>query len=167
MVSSIVSKKYHCTDFGIVAHKKVLSVLVCPGKEEKDKESQTSNILAKVLKLKGKVIIGDKALKKDPKECSDLAKVWYERYRLPFVFARFCYQSDAKKYQKLAKKFLNQKIKIPHYILKRYAKKNNLTHKEILNYLRFIEYNIDKKGQISLKIFLKKAKRYEKSSYLS
>ncbi|BCD62967.1 chorismate dehydratase [Nitratiruptor sp. YY08-26] len=152
MISSIVSKKYACTDFGIVAHKRVKSVIVCPGENKEDEESNTSNVLAKVLGIKGEVIIGDKALLKTD-GCIDLAQKWYERYRLPFVFARFCYKKNPKAYKALAKKFLHSHTKIPHYILSRYTKRSGLSHKEIKNYLQLIDYKIGRKEKQSLKKF--------------
>ena len=62
-ISSIKSQKEKSTDIGIVAKKDVLSVLSIPGVYTKDIQSDTSNILARVLECEGKIIIGDKALK--------------------------------------------------------------------------------------------------------
>jgi len=87
-ISSIKSKNKKCFDVGIIANKKVMSVLVCEGKNRDDFESNTSNVLAKILHIKGEVIIGDKALQiyfKDLKNCKDLANEWYKKYKLPFV----------------------------------------------------------------------------------
>ncbi|NPA04344.1 MAG: hypothetical protein GXO61_05710 [Epsilonproteobacteria bacterium] len=156
VVSSVVSEKYRCSDFGIVAKGKVLSVLLCPGEEKEDLESNTSNILAKVLNLQGKVVIGDKALKIKQKDCIDLAQRWYEEYKLPFVFARFCFWSRSQRYQKLADNFLRTKVKIPSYILKKYSKKSGLSRKEIEEYLKLINYRLGVKEKIALKKFLKK-----------
>ena len=90
-ISSIASRNEKYLDFGIVARNEVLSVLLIPGIEEKDYQSDTSNALSKVLNLKGKVIIGDKALNfyyENPQiEKIDLAKEWQNKYHLPFVFA--------------------------------------------------------------------------------
>ncbi len=154
VISSVVSKKYRCTDFGIVAYKRVASVLLCPGAHKSDKESNTSNVLAQILGLKGEVIIGDKALTQKRNDCIDLAQKWYEKYRLPFVFARFCYRKNSQAYQSLADNFLKTKIKIPSYILKRYAKRSGLSQKEILSYLRLIHYKIGHKERQALKKFL-------------
>ncbi|MRI59094.1 MAG: hypothetical protein C6H99_06285 [Epsilonproteobacteria bacterium] len=159
VISSIISAKYSCSDFGIVAHKKVASVLVCPGTHKKDEESDTSNILAKVLGLQGEILIGDKALRHKHKGCVDLARKWYEKYRLPFVFARFCYRKRPKAYQKLAKEFLEYRGKIPDYILKQYARRSGLSSKEIQAYLKLIGYTISIKEKRSLKKFLKIAKK--------
>ena len=159
VISSIFSAKYACSDFGIVAHKKVASVLVCPGENKTDSDSDTSNVLAKILDLQGEILIGDKALRQRDKRCADLARKWYEKYRLPFVFARFCFRKHSKIYQNLAEDFLKTPVKIPHYILKKYAKRSRLDQKEILDYLKLISYTIGPKEKRSLKRFLKLAKR--------
>ena len=160
VISSIFSSKYRCSDFGIVADKKVLSVLSCPGEYRADKASNTSNILAKILNAEGEIVIGDRALhRRKNGACKDLAELWYKKYRLPFVFARFCYRKNAKQYEKLAKNFLASHIKIPTYILKRYVKQSGLSQKEIKNYLTYIRYNIGIKEQYSLHKFLRLAKR--------
>jgi len=155
-ISSIKSKNKKCFDVGIIANKKVMSVLVCEGKNRDDFESNTSNVLAKILHLKGEVIIGDKALQiyfKDLKNCKDLANEWYKKYKLPFVFARFCVNKNYKQYEKLINKFLKTKVKIPQYILKQKAKKLGLTTKEVKNYLNLIYYKMGYKEKRSLKIF--------------
>jgi chorismate dehydratase len=160
-ISSIKTKNKKCFDAGIIANKKVMSVLICQGENKDDFESNTSNILAKILNLKGEVIIGDKALKryyKNSKNCKDLAKEWYKNYKLPFVFARFCVNKNYKQYEKLINKFLKTKVKIPQYIIKQKAKKLGLTTKEVKEYLNLIYYKIGYKEKRSLKLFLKKAK---------
>ena len=161
VISSIFSNRKNCTNLGIVAKEKVLSVIVCKGENRKDIESNTSNILAQILNIKGEVLIGDKALKryKKDKSCKDLAKLWFEKYRLPFVFARLCFHKDRKIYEKLSKKFLKQRVKIPMYILKRYAKRTDISTKDILDYLKLISYKIDKKEELSLKKFIYLSKR--------
>jgi chorismate dehydratase len=157
-ISSIKSKNRKCFDAGIIVQKEVLSVLVCEGENKDDFESNTSNILAKILHQQGEVIIGDKALKRyKDKNCKDLAKLWYERYGLPFVFATFCTNKNKQKYQKMVKKFLNSKTYIPQYILKKYSQRG-ITPKEIKNYLKLIYYKIGWKEKKSLKKFLKLAK---------
>ena len=110
-ISSIKSKNKNCLDAGIIANKKVLSVLVCKGENKEDYHSNTSNVLAKILKQNGEILIGDKALRRyyQDKTCKDLASLWYEKYHLPFVFARFCINKNKKEYQKMIKIFLNQK----------------------------------------------------------
>jgi len=156
-ISSIKSKNKICLDAGIIANKKVLSVLVCKGENKDDFESNTSNILAKILNQKGEILIGDKALKRyyKDKTCKDLASLWYEKYKLPFVFARFCINKNKKEYQKMINKFLSHKIYIPNYILKKYSKKTQISQKEIKEYLKLISYKISHKEKKSLKKFLK------------
>ena len=155
-ISSIESRKYQCTDLGIIAHKKVYSVLLLKGKTQPDPASATSNQLAKVLDLQGKVLIGDAALKHylDGEEGIDLAEAWHDKTALPFVFARLCYNKHGESIKKLAKKFAKSKVKIPQYILKREAKKRGITPKQLTWYLEYIYYEMDWKAKRSLKLFL-------------
>lgn len=155
-ISSVESKKCNCTDLGIIANKKVYSVLLLEGKNERDPASATSNQLAKVLKLTGKVLIGDAALKHYLKggEGIDLAEAWYEKTGLPFVFARLCYNQHGKAIRKLAKQFARTKVKIPQYILKREAEKRGITAKQLTWYLEQIYYTMGYKEKRSLKKFL-------------
>ncbi|QOG12662.1 MqnA/MqnD/SBP family protein [Arcobacter sp. FWKO B] len=159
-ISSIKSKNCKCTDVGIIAKDAVWSVLVLVNEPNKiDNESNTSNILADILGIQGKVAIGDKALKiyyKNQDEFLDLAQIWYEKYGLSFVFARFCYNKHKKYFEKIAKRFGASKIKIPQYILKNEAQKTSLTPKQILQYLEQIKYNIGIKEKKSLKLFFRK-----------
>ena len=124
-ISSIASKKCKCSNLGIIAKGSVYSVFVIPNKNGDDPDSQTSNYLAKILGLKGQVIIGDKALKYylDGGVGIDLAKEWHQKTNLPFVFARLCYNRHGKYIKKLSKQFTKSNIKIPQYILKKEAKK--------------------------------------------
>ena len=156
-ISSIESKKCNCTDLGIIADKKVYSVLLLPGENEIDPASATSNQLAKVLDLQGKVLIGDAALKYylDGGEGVDLAEAWYEKTGLPFVFARLCYNKHGDAVKKIAKQFSKKKVKIPQYILKKEAKKRGITPKQLTWYLEHIYYDMDDKAKRSLKLFLK------------
>ena len=159
-ISSIASRKCRCLDLGILARKEVRSVLLLPGKVQDDNESATSNVLAKVLDLKGQVLIGDKALKhylKNDDKAVDLAELWYKRQNLPFVFARLCYHSDSKRYKKLSKKFLRSPQKIPQYILKKASARTQIDQKDILEYLTLIEYRLDPHAKLSLKRFLRLA----------
>jgi len=152
-ISSIRSKNKKCFDIGIVAKKEVRSVLVCEGEGE-DIESETSNKLAKILNIKGRVVIGDKAFKE--KNCIDLANEWYKRYKLPFVFARFCVNRNYKKYEKLINEFLNSHQKVPYLTLKKYAQKIGITPKEAREYIeKVIYYKIGWKEKKALKLFLK------------
>jgi chorismate dehydratase len=154
-ISSIKAKNKKCFDAGIVAFKKVKTVLVCEGEGE-DYESATSNVLAKVLKQNGKVVIGDKAFKK--KKCKDLAELWYEKYRLPFVFARFCTNKNYERYEKLIKEFLKTKQKIPYSVLSKYAQKTGISTKEAKEYLdEIIYYELGWKEKRALKLFWRKA----------
>jgi chorismate dehydratase len=159
-ISSIKSKNKKCTNLGIISFKEVYSVFVVNGKNKKDNESDTSNALAKILNIKGAVTIGDKALKLylNNKEAikSDLSLEWYKKTKLPFVFARLCYNNHSQKIKKLAQKFAKQKSKIPQYYLKKAAKSKNITPNELKWYLEHIYYNIGYKENKSLKLFLKK-----------
>lgn len=158
-ISSIKSKRCKCLDLGIVAKKEVLSVLALKGEFKKDQQSDTSNALALALNIKGEILIGDKALyyyhnSKD-RDFIDLAKVWSDKYNLPFVFARLCFNQEKKYLENLSKKFLASNVKIPQYILKQYASKTNLTTKQIEEYLTKISYKISYKEKQSLKLFFK------------
>ena len=155
-ISSVSAKKFRHVDLGIIAKKEVLSVLVIPhAKDEKDIEAASSNVLAKILNIHGKVLIGDKALKHylDNKEYVDLAKKWNDRYNLPFVFALLCYHKDKNLYTSIEKRFLKQKVKIPYYILKQASQRTGIDEKDILNYLQFISYDLDAKAKLGLKKF--------------
>jgi chorismate dehydratase len=157
-ISSIASRNEKYLDFGIVAQDEVLSVLLIPGIQESDFQSQTSNALAKVLDLEGKVIIGDKALKfyhENPDVIKiDLAKEWKNKYNLPFVFAVLCFNSNKKALEKVTKNFNKQHIKIPQYILEQYSKRSGVSKNNILEYLKKIDYNLSLKEKRSLKLFL-------------
>jgi len=161
-ISSVESPKYNCTNLGIIANQAVYSVFVIKGDNKIDKESATSNQLAKVLGLNGEVIIGDKALKYylEGGEGIDLATAWYKKTKLPFVFAKLCYNCHGKIIHNIAKEFIRKPIKIPQYILKKEAKKRNITPKQLLWYLEHIEYKLDYKAKKSLKIFLASKRRY-------
>ena len=158
-ISSITSLGCRCTDLGIIADGPVYSVFVTPGEDEIDRESATSNVLAQLLGIHGRVIIGDKALKLylSGTEGIDLAQEWKEKTGLPFVFARLCYNRYGKKIESLASSFVRQRIKIPQYILKREAQKHGITPRELLWYLDHIHYRMDHRAKRSLKLFLKKS----------
>ncbi|MDD3498927.1 MqnA/MqnD/SBP family protein [Sulfurovum sp.] len=155
-ISSVESRRHQCTDLGIIAHKKVYSVFVLPGAEESDPASATSNRLAKVLGLKGRVLIGDQALQYylSGGEGIDLAEAWYEETELPFVFARLCYNRHRKEVERLAKQFSHTHARIPQYVLKREARKRGITPKELLWYLEHISYRMDHRSKKALKLFL-------------
>ncbi|CAA6818734.1 MAG: Menaquinone via 6-amino-6-deoxyfutalosine step 1 [uncultured Sulfurovum sp.] len=159
-ISSITSTSYNCTNLGIIGNKAVYSVLLREGKNKPDKESESSNALAKVLNLQGEVLIGDKALKYylEGGQGIDLATAWYQETGLPFVFGRLCFTSHEKFIQKVAKNFIKKPIKIPQYILKWEAQKRDITPAQLTWYLKHIEYNMNHKSKKSLKLFLKKSK---------
>jgi chorismate dehydratase len=161
-ISSIASRSEKRIDLGIIAKKEVLSVLLIPGKSEEDYQSQTSNALAKVLGLEGKVIIGDKALKfyheTAKEQFIDLAKAWQQQYHLPFVFATLCYNKNGKLLKKLTKKFNKRHIKIPQYLLQKYEQRSGISKQQILNYLQYIDYDMGIKEKRALKLFLKLTK---------
>jgi len=158
-ISSIASQKTKSLDIGIVAKNEVLSVLSLRGDDEKDYQSDTSNALAQVLGVKGKVFIGDKALQyyhnSSDKNFTDLAQVWKDKYNLPFVFARLCYNKNEKILKNMTKGFLKTKVKIPQYILKQYTKRSGLSASQIQEYLTKISYEISYKEKKSLKLFFK------------
>ena len=147
-------------DLGIIDKKEVRSVIVIPHAENViDTDSATSNILARILNIKGEVLIGDKALRYylQNKPHVDLAAEWNKRYNLPFVFALLCFHKDEKIYKKIQKNFLKQKIKIPQYMLKQASKRTNIAPKDILEYLEYISYHLDTKAKLGLKKFYRKA----------
>lgn len=155
-ISSINARGFQNVNLGIIAKKEVLSVLVIPNtKNAIDKESATSNVLSQVLGIKGEVLIGDKALRYvlEGNEYIDLAKVWNDKYNLPFVFAVLCFHKDKKRYKQIESQFLKQKIKIPQYILSLASKRTDVKNKDILNYLTYISYDLDSRAKLGLKKF--------------
>lgn len=162
-ISSIRAKGRKHVNLGIIAKKEVLSVIVTPNQKHlSDKESETSNLLAKILDLKGEVLIGDKALRYtlQNKPHIDMAKKWNETHNLPFVFALLCYHKDKNLYKKIEKNFLKKKIKIPRYILKEAASRTHISEEEILRYLTFISYDLDTKAKRGVKKFYKEAQKW-------
>ena len=160
-ISSVAAKGCRGAKLAIIANKEVQSVLVVPAASpKKDKASATSNKLAEVLDVNGEVLIGDKALeyylKKKP--FTDLAKLWYERYHLPFVFATLCFHKRNRLSATIEKNFGKYPTKIPRYILLRAAKQTNIPPQAILEYLTCISYTMDYKSKKSLAKFLAKAK---------
>jgi len=161
-ISSITAKKSRHVNLGIIAKKEVKSVIVIPSKtDKKDVESASSNLLANLLHVKGTVLIGDKALRYAlaNHDYTDLAKLWNEKYNLPFVFALLCYHKDKKIYERIEKKFLKREVKIPQYLLKKASKKTSITPHEIRKYLQLISYKLDYKAKSGLKKFYQEAKR--------
>lgn len=161
-ISSIRAKNYQHVNLGIIAKKEVLSVLVIPNeKSVSDSASETSNVLAKILNVHGEVIIGDKALRYylQKKQHVDLAKMWNEKHNLPFVFALLCFHKDRNLYKKIEKNFLKRKVKIPRYILNEASERTKIPQEEILNYLKYISYNLDTKAKKGLVKFYKEASK--------
>ena len=155
-ISSISAQKYKNVGLGIIAKKEVLSVIVVPSDfDEKDQESASSNVLAKILNIQGKVLIGDKALRYSLSSDAyvDLAKEWNEKYKLPFVFALLCYHKKQKLFASVQRRFLSQNVKIPQYILKKASAQTGIAQKEILKYLDYITYDLDTKARLGLKKF--------------
>jgi len=169
-ISSIYSFDFECTDLGIVADGAVFSVFVVTNKSKSknlkiDKASATSNALAKILGLSGEVIIGDRALKYylDGGDGVDLALEWKNRYNLPFVFARLCYNKRGKKIKRIIKGFQAKRWKIPQYIIKKEAKRRGVLTRDIKWYLNFINYELSFREKKSLKLFQKSLKNISKS----
>ena len=160
-ISSITAQHSHHFGVGIVAKREVLSVLSLPNAQKKDADSATSNLLAQLLDIHGEVLIGDKALRYyyGGGEHTDLCKVWYERTKLPFVFALLCTHHHTKELRKLSGAFVAKKVKIPYYILQTAARKSDLTPVQILHYLTFISYNVGTKEQQGYKKFVQEAKK--------
>lgn len=155
-ISSVSARKYKNVGLGIIAKGKVKSVISIAQKDdEKDKESATSNVLANVLNISGKVLIGDKALMHTltSNNYIDLSQEWYARYNTPFVFALLCYHKDRKKYMLIERNFLKQKIKIPQYILKQASLRTGIEVRDIIEYLELISYEYNIKAQHGLKKF--------------
>ncbi|MDR2639376.1 MAG: hypothetical protein LBC09_06050 [Helicobacteraceae bacterium] len=156
-ISSIRSRGQKGANMGILARKAVTSVLVLEGEFQPDAESETSNALAKLLGLKGRVAIGDKALKlyADGAKAVDLALAWREKYQTQFVFSKLCYTSGGGLIKRLEKRFFRRMTRrIPQYILQDRAKKSAIAAEEIGAYLNRLEYRIDKKAAKALKKFL-------------
>lgn len=161
-ISSIASRGEKRLDFGIIARADVQSVILIPGEEKEDYQSETSNALAKVLDLKGKVLIGDKALKyfhdSEDKNFIDLALAWQDKYNLPFVFATLCFNKNERYLKKVTRRFNKRKIYIPQYILEKYSKRSGISKEAILEYLKRIDYDIGIKEKRAIKKFLQLTK---------
>lgn len=156
-ISSIKAQKSHYVNLGIIAKKEVLSVLVLRSSpNSSDHESASSNLLAKLLGLEGKVLIGDKALRhylKGDSDAIDLAQAWNERYKLPFVFALLCHHDHKDKIQKLARDFKKRAVKIPQYQLHKAAIRTGVAPQNIQHYLTYISYDLDYKAKKGLQKF--------------
>jgi chorismate dehydratase len=160
-ISSIRAQKSSYVNLGIIAKKDVQSVILIPQDTgSRDIESASSNILAEILNLKGRVIIGDKALRYalENDDYIDLAELWHKKYNLPFVFALLCFHKEKKLYKRIEKEFLKRSVKIPRYILQKASKDTKISENDILNYLKLISYRVDYKADLGLKLFYKMAK---------
>jgi chorismate dehydratase len=161
-ISSISAQKSKHVGLGIVAKGEVRSVLVLPNTiDKKDVASASSNVLANILKQKGEVIIGDRALRYalSNSDYIDLAQLWRDRYNLPFVFALLCYHKDKQYYKKIERAFLKHRVKIPHYILQKASDKSSVSKQDILEYLKLISYKLDAKTSLSIKKFYKLSRK--------
>ncbi|MEA3491061.1 MAG: MqnA/MqnD/SBP family protein [Campylobacterota bacterium] len=160
-ISSVTSSKCRCSDLGIIADGAVRSVFVLEGEDEIDRESASSNMLAKILKLQGRVLIGDKALRHHLSggEGIDLAERWKDDTGLPFVFARLCYNGHSSTINSLTKRFTKQPVRIPQTILKKESRAKGIKPQELLWYLEHIHYEMDYKAKRSLKLFLRKSRK--------
>ncbi|DAB27953.1 MAG: hypothetical protein A2513_05675 [Sulfurimonas sp. RIFOXYD12_FULL_33_39] len=159
-ISSIRAKNYKNVNLGIIAKKEVLSVLIIPHVDSvNDSASETSNVLAKILNIRGEVIIGDNALRYylQNKPHVDLGEKWHEKYNLPFVFALLCYHKDEEFYKKIEKNFLKSRVKIPRYMLNEASTRTKISQNNILNYLKHISYHLDTKAKMGLRRFYKEA----------
>ncbi|MGB5966007.1 MAG: MqnA/MqnD/SBP family protein [Sulfurimonadaceae bacterium] len=156
-ISSIKAQKERYVDLGIIAKKEVLSVLLLPSEtDQEDRESASSNVLAKVLALKGEVLIGDKALRhylQGDENAIDLAKAWHDKYKLPFVFALLCYHRHDTEIKKLARTFKKERRKIPQYQLINASKRTGISTKAIQHYLTYISYELDNRAKAGLRKF--------------
>ncbi len=167
-VSSIMAlraqkERIYASKMGIIAHGQVMSVLCLLGEVGSDYQSATSNALLKVLGLKGRVLIGDRALKELLKQradgqCNyiDMGEFWYKREHLPFVFGRLCVKKHKNFYQRLICAFDKKSVKIPQFLLQRASHKSGISRQEILEYLRYISYRIGRKEKEGMERFYRK-----------
>ena len=162
-ISSIKAQKESYVDLGIIAKKEVLSVLLLPSNNfVEDNASASSNVLANILGLKGEVIIGDKALRhylSSDDNAQDLAKLWYEKYKLPFVFALLCYHQHDQEIKRLATTFKKCHSKIPQYELINASRRTGISPDAIQHYLTYISYELDHKAKAGLQKFWHLSKR--------
>lgn len=140
---------------GIIAKGAVWSVLLLPNAQKDDYQSASSNALAKVLGLKGEVLIGDRALvyKLSGKSAIDLGEKWWEKHHLGFSFGRLCFNKYGRFYTHLAQTFVRQNVKIPFYILLQRSAQSGVKSSDILRYLTHIHYRIGKKESLALSRF--------------
>lgn len=153
-------RKKQTTIAGIVAKGAVWSVLVLPNEQKDDYQSASSNALAKVLGIKGEVLIGDKALiyKLSGGAAIDLGEKWWDIHHLGFSFGRLCFNRYARFYKHLACSFVKTSVKIPYYILCERSRQSGVSQKDILAYLKHIHYRIGKKENIAISRFYAKVR---------
>jgi chorismate dehydratase len=145
-ISSIRAKAERHLGLGIAADGAVQSVLLFPLESlVPDSASETSNALARVLGLQGRVLIGDPALRAylSGAEAVDLAQEWKRRTGLPFVFAVLSVRRKSASAERLARAFMRQPVKIPRYLLQRAALRSGVEPEAIQAYLRHIHYRLD------------------------
>lgn len=155
-ISSIRARRERHLGLGIVADGVVQSVLLFPSDSpEPDSASETSNALAEVLGLQGRVLIGDPALRAylSGTEAVDLAQEWKRRTGLPFVFAVLSVRRKSASMARLAHLFARQPVKIPRYLLKRAAQRSGIPPEAIMEYLQHIHYRLDHRSLRALNQF--------------
>lgn len=156
-ISSFAARKQRLSCAGIVGRGKVQSVLAIIGERGEDEQSATSNALLQTLHINGRVLIGDRALvfylAHDSSAFVDLAEAWFAKHRLPFVFGRFCYQTKSALHEKLARHFVQTRVKIPHYLLTQASRQTGIAPQHIRDYLCQIFYQIGAKERKSIRIF--------------
>ncbi|MDE6886735.1 MAG: menaquinone biosynthesis protein [Helicobacteraceae bacterium] len=155
-ISSIAGIKAKKAKSGIISYGEVWSVIAIPKENKLDYQSASSNALSRILKINGEILIGDRALryKLTGGKCTDLGKIWWDKYHLPFVFGLFCYNNYKDIYLKLSNAFNKRNIKIPQYILSKHSSTSGIAKSDIKEYLKHIHYNgAKKKPQIALNRF--------------
>lgn len=161
-ISSIEARRQRYVPLGIIAKREVLSVLLVPGEARVgDTASATSNVLARVLGLKGEVVIGDNALRRyvAGADAIDLAAYWNAVHHMPFVFAVLCYHSHGSALRTLAKHFLKRRQRIPQYMLRKASLQTGIAPEMILHYLTYISYDLDREARRGLKKFWRLSKQ--------
>lgn len=155
-ISSIEGQHLRHVKLGIIAKGEVQSVLALPQSGfTPDSASATSNTLAKLLQIEGRILIGDAALRYrlEGGEGIDLAARWVERERLPFVFALLCYHRHARVLKAIEQEMARHKTRIPYYILKQVAAQKELPTSAVTDYLKRISYVLDPKAHRALQRF--------------
>jgi len=160
-ISSIRAKGRQRQGLGIVAEGAVQSVLLIPGQStQSDPASETSNVLAAILGLQGRVLIGDPALRAYLQgiEAVDLATQWQQRFGLPFVFAVLCRHGRAEEMRRLERAFGGHNKKIPQYLLHRAAQQRQIAPEAVSAYLTHICYTLDHRALRALGLFWRLSK---------